>query len=130
VPSPAAAAFGEGWTAVRAGRFVDAAEAFGRAAALAGPEPLAEDAAFWRAVALGRAGWSAAAGQALLGFLERHPRSPRAGEAAVMLGWILLEAGDVAGAAARFRAAVDDPVPAVRNGAREGLRTAEDAGGE
>jgi hypothetical protein len=39
-----------------------------------------------------------------------------------MLGWLLVDAGDLAGAACRFRAAEDDRVYAVRASARKGLR--------
>jgi hypothetical protein len=114
-------AFAAGWAALNAGDDVLAAQAFRRAADVAGDEPLAEDASFWHAVALGRNGRDAAAGVALDTFLARFPRSPRAGEASAMLGWILLSAGDGAAAEARFRSAVDDPVPSVRESARSGL---------
>ncbi|MBI5487480.1 MAG: FecR domain-containing protein [Deltaproteobacteria bacterium] len=128
---PAEAAFDEGWRALRDGDPAGAAEAFGRAAAAGTGAPLAEDAAFWRAVALGRAGRDAEAAGALAIFLDRYPSSPRVGEASAMYGWILLELGELDAAEARFRAAAGDRVPAVRGGAQRGLEAvagARDAG--
>jgi TolA-binding protein len=73
-------------------------------------------------VARARAGAGASAIAALSRFLEAYPSSPRAGEAAAMLGWLLVDTGDLAGAERRFRAAENDPVDAVRASARKGLR--------
>ena len=97
-----------------------AAAAFARAADAGGE--LAEDASFWRAVALRRAGHTDAALAAFVAFLERYARSARAGEAAVAAGWLELDAGRTDAAAAHFRAAVDDPAPRVRASAADGLR--------
>ena len=116
------AAFAEGWAALREGDFGRAALSFAGAQDAAAGSQLAEDAGFWRAVALKRGGRSAAARAALASFLEVHARSDRAGEASVMLGWLLLEAGEPAAAAARFRAALDDRVEQVRRGATAGLQ--------
>jgi len=113
--------FDAGWAAIRAGAFARAADAFERAAA-AGDWSVAEDAAFWRAVALARAAEPADAAQAFARFLDDFPDSPRAGEASVMLGWLLYERGDLAGAGRRFRAAVEDPSERVWRSALEGVR--------
>jgi TolA-binding protein len=113
------AVFDQGWTAMRGGDYATAARALEVVAA--GNDPIAEDASYWLAVAHARAGRVARATHALIAFLSRFPGSPRAGEASLMLGWKLLAAGDEAGAEARFRAAIDDPVARVRSGARQGL---------
>lgn len=114
-------AFDEGWTALRAGDASAAAEAFDRAMSANPRGPIAEDASFWHALALGRAGRRASAAQAFASFLGRFEASARAGEASAMLGWLLLEDGDLAGAERRFAAARDDSVPAVSSSARAGL---------
>jgi len=112
----------DGWTALKAGQPAGAAAAFEEAARAAGDSALAEDAWFWHAVALARADQPGAARAALGRFLARYPRSARAGEASVMLGWLLLDAGESTAARNRFQTAVQDPVRAVRDSAREGLR--------
>lgn len=121
--NPQQQAFEEGWRALRSGKTLDAAAAFGRAAA--GVDPIAEDAAFWEAVALSRAGAQDRARGALQEFVARFPGSTRAGEAGTMLGWMLLEAGLPQEAAARFRSALGDPSPRVRSSASKGLEAAE-----
>ena len=113
--------FEEGWAALAANDPARAAEAFARAARSAPDDPLAEDAWFWRGSALARAGRSNLAIPALASFIDDYPRSPRAGEASAMLGWLLLDADDVDGAEARFRAAARDRVDAVRTSAAKGL---------
>jgi len=107
---------------MRASRFDDAATKFLRVQLLDPEGPLAEDASYWRAVALARAKSSAAA-QAFRDFLELHPRSRRAGEASAMLGWILVDAREHAEAKRRFQAALTDgrSTPAVVTSARAGL---------
>jgi TolA-binding protein len=117
-------AFARGWSALGAGDFAVAAEAFGRAAGRRGENTLSEDAGFWRAVAFDRAGRFGEAQSAFGEFLTRYPRSDRAGEASVMLGWLLLRARDGAGAAARFGSALDDPSERVRGSAQAGLAAA------
>jgi hypothetical protein len=47
------------------------------------------------------------------------------GEASALLGWLLLESGDKAGATSRFRTALADPVERVRANARAGLQAVE-----
>lgn len=117
-------AFARGWTALRTGDFHTAAEAFGRAAG-ANDGQLAEDALFWRGVALDRAGRFAGARQALSDFLARYPDSDRKGEASAILGWLLLHAGERQEARNRFTAALGDPAERVRNSARAGLDAAD-----
>jgi len=121
VRSPAQKAFEDGWSAIRSGKFDTAATAFEQAAALDAYGQVEEDARFWRAVALARAGRPIQAGAALELFLTAHAASSRAGEASVMLGWLLFEHGDYQGAAARFRAALDDPSPRIRDRAVDGF---------
>jgi len=122
--SEAEIAFARGWRALGAGDFGAAAEAFGRAAGPRRENTLSEDACFWRAVAFDRAGRFGEAQSAFGEFLSRYPRSDRAGEASVMLGWLLLRAGDAPSAAARFGSALDDPGERVRGSAQAGLAAA------
>lgn len=112
--------FEAAWHYYRAGRFQEAEEGFARAIEVGSDHPLAEDAAYWRAVALIKGGEDPTA--ALRFFLRRHPGSPRAGPVHVMLGGRLLAAGDRAGAGRHFEAALEDPSSEVRAQAREGLR--------
>ena len=72
-------------------------------------------------MALARAGHRDAARAALADFLARAPHHARAGAASVMLGWLLVDAGDPAAARARFRAALADPDPRIRASARNGI---------
>jgi TolA-binding protein len=114
-------AFARGWSALRANDFEAAADAFGQAASGRDDNALSEDALFWRGAALDRARRLAEAQEALTRFLVRYPRSDRAGEASVMLGWLLLRAGDGTAAEARFGGALGDPSERVRRSARAGL---------
>jgi len=114
-------AFARGWRALRTNDFEAAAQAFGQAASEGDGNALSEDASFWRGVALDRANRPAESQEALTRFLVRYPKSDRAGEAAVMLGWLLLRAGEVTGADARFGSALGDPSERVRRSARAGL---------
>ncbi len=121
-------AFDEGWNALRGERFDDAASAFARAAASGAGSRIAEDAGYWQAVALARAGQSAKASRAFESFLGAYPSSTRVGEASAMLGWILFDARDYQGAARRFRAAVKDRSARVRKSAADGLNAIRHAG--
>ena len=114
-------AFARGWIALRSNDFESAAQAFGQAASEGDDNALSEDASFWRGVALDRANRFAEAQEALTQFLVRYPKSDRAGEAAVMLGWLLLRAGDVTAAEARFGSALGNPSERVRRSGRAGL---------
>jgi TolA-binding protein len=126
-PTAAELAFEAGWAALRAGDYAAAARSFGGAITAAPDAPLAEDARYGRTLALARAGRTAAARKAMAQFLARHPASARAGEVAAMLGWLLVEAGDLAGAERRFHAAAGDPDPTVQRSAGAGLAAVEAA---
>lgn len=118
---PQERAYDEGWAAMRAGKFADAAKDFARVQLLDPGGALAEDATYWYAVALARGDDNASAITAFGDFLEHYAKSRRAGEASAMLGWLLVGAQRPAEAERRFRAAVNDPTPAVRDSARAGL---------
>jgi TolA-binding protein len=98
-----------------------AAAASFKASRTAAGSAVVEDATFWEGVALARAGDSTAAIAALRRFTASYPKSPRIGEASARLGWLLLDAGDDAGAAAMFHAAEHDRVERVRASAKKGL---------
>ncbi len=119
--APGEAEFRVGWNALKRGEPARAADSFAASRRIANGGAIAEDATYWEGVALARAGRSAPAIRALRGFLTAYPRSARAGEASARLGWLFVDAGDLAGAERWFSAAADDPVPAVRNSARSGL---------
>ena len=119
--APDELAYDEAWAALRGGEFAHAAASFTRVALLAPDGSLVEDARFWRAVALARARRSAEAVAAFRDFLDAHARSPRAGQASAMLGWLLIDARAFDEAARRFDAASGEPDPAVRRSARAGL---------
>ncbi len=124
--SPAERAFLDGWTALRQGHHQAAAACFTRAAEQsngAASVSLLEDARFWRAVALARAGQHPPAVAALRDFLRQHPGSARAGEATVILGWQLLREGQLDEAQRCFEAAASDPHSAIRDNVRSGLTT-------
>jgi TolA-binding protein len=114
---PAEQAFGEGLALLRASDLPAAARAFDRAVRLAPLGTLAEDASYWRAIALAD---NPAGEAALLAFLDRFPQSARAGEVSVMLGWRLVDR-DPRAAASRFQAALSDRAARVRKSARAGL---------
>jgi TolA-binding protein len=119
-------AFARGWSALRTGDFSIAATAFGRVSS-AKDTTLAADALFWRGVALDRAGRFEPARQALAEFLARYPDSDRKGEASVILGWLLVRAGELGDARERFTRALDDPAERVRGSARSGLAAVGEA---
>jgi TolA-binding protein len=72
-------------------------------------------------MALARSRRPGEARRVLEDYLQRHPRSERAGEAEVLLGGLLLDAGQADQAAALFRNAVADGVPEVKRSAVAGL---------
>jgi TolA-binding protein len=111
--------FEQGWAALAAGDTRGAASTFERAAKAAPKDPLAEDAWFWRASALARMKDGSAV-RALESFLAGYPRSPRAGEASAMLGWLVIDR-DVDRAEALFKAAAQDRVAAVRTSGEKGI---------
>jgi len=106
---------------MRSGDFGKAAAGFAAVVEVASHGPLADEGAFWRAVALARAGSSAEAVAAFREMLGAYPRSPRRGEASAMLGWLLVDARRLDEALIRFDAAAQDPSAAVRASARQGL---------
>jgi TolA-binding protein len=119
-PSVAELRYQEGWGAMRAGDFNRASVAF--EAVLGEPAgALAEDASYWRAVSLARAGRDVEAIGALREFLTRHPGAERAADVQAMLGWLLVSAGDEVGARAAFEQALRSEVPRVRESAQRGL---------
>ena len=84
-PAQSLDAFRIGWEALRDRRHADAIEAFDRAT-----DPVvAEDAAFWAAIAAERAGDLGAAASRLRTFLEKYPGSPRADAAKAALERVL-----------------------------------------
>jgi TolA-binding protein len=119
--SPAETAFDEGFQAMRGSEFAKAASAFDRAISAEPDGAVAEDARYWRAVALARAGDPRGATKAIAEFLDQHPHSVHRGEASVMLGWLVLEAGDLDRAEALFSDAKLDVLPQVRKSAESGL---------
>ncbi len=121
-------AFDDGWNALRAERFDEAAGAFARSLSSGAGSKLAEDASYWQSVALARAGQATRAARSFESFLTAYPRSTRAGEASAALGWILFDARDYRGAARRFRAAIQDPSARVRRSATDGLNALRQAG--
>jgi TolA-binding protein len=113
--------YDDAWDALRARRFDAAAKGFAHVLAESQSGPLADEASFWRATALARGGESAAAIDAFRQLMAAYPRSPRRGEAAAILGWLLFDAHRPEEAAALFQAASADPHANVRASAREGL---------
>jgi hypothetical protein len=121
-------AYDDAWTALRTQRFAEAAAAFARTLADAPTGALAEDARFWHAVALARAHHDAAAITAFREAIDEHPGSSHAAEASAMLGWLLVDAKQLAEARERFAAAADDANDRVRSSARAGLEALARAG--
>jgi hypothetical protein len=115
--------FRRGWDALAAGDPAAAAVALERATVAGADDDdgIAEDARFWRAVALVRAQRPDEARVALGEYLRRDATSPRAAEASALLGWLLLDTGDLVGAQERFAAAAHDDVPNVRRSGVDGL---------
>jgi TolA-binding protein len=120
-PAPQESLYDDAWDEMRAGRFREAAAAFARVVDVSPAGPLADEGAFWRAVALARAGNVAQAMARFEEMLRAYPASPRQGEASAMLGWLLVDAHQLDEAEQRFAAAVRDGNPVVRASARQGL---------
>ncbi len=120
-------AYDAAWTALRSGDFHGAADAFGRGLAFAPDGALADDARYWRAVALARSAKTpqsperAAAVTAFRDVCDGHTKSHHRGEASAMLGWMLVDARELSEAGRRFQAALDDANAEVRASARAGL---------
>lgn len=124
-PSPASALFDRGWTLLRAGHGREAAQAFEEVERVAVGTGLEEDAAYWRAVATARSR-TPEAPALYQAFLDRFPKSSRAGAAAVALGWLRLDARDSAAARRLFTRALDDPSAEVVGSARRGIEACGD----
>lgn len=120
-PNSAGHAFREGLAALQSGNPADAAEAFDRALRIEPAGGVAEDAMFWRATAYVRAKQPDQARGGFERFLSTYPASVRAGEAAAMLGWILIDAGELDRAQVELQRASSDPAPRVRASAVAGL---------
>lgn len=114
-------AFAAGWAALRREDPTAAAVQFALAQGLDSASPLAEDAAYWRAVAEVRGHRSDAAIRSFVLFLEAYPNSSRSAEAQVQLGWLYLEQGEGTKAKAAFTAAADAHDPVIARSARRGL---------
>ncbi len=119
--TPQESLYDDAWDAMRAGEFAKAAARFAGVVNAAPRGPLADEGAFWRAVATARAGRSALAIDLFREMLDDFPASSRRGEAAAMVGWLLIDAGHADEARAHFRAADSDPSERVRASARQGL---------
>lgn len=115
--------FQTGWSALQAGAYAKAIPAF--EAAMQAGGPLAQDARWWHAVALGRAGREGAMRKALRRFITRYPGAARAPEAQVMLGWSLFAAGQIDAADAAFDAGAKAGRPAARQSARKGRQAVQ-----
>ena len=72
-------------------------------------------------VSLARAGKKKRAARVFADFLAAYPKSARAGEVSVMLGWMRYEAGQYDDAEHLFRAGFKDKSPRVRKSAQKGL---------
>lgn len=119
--SPTERHFQAGWALLREGKARAAAVELGRSADAGGDDPLAADARYFQAVALVRAGQRRDAERVLVAFLDRAPRSLRRGRAAVLLGTLRRDRGDVASARAWFTSALSDADPAIAGAARAHL---------
>jgi TolA-binding protein len=119
--TPAELAFERGVQTLDKERYKEAVDAF-REALVAEPNgALAEDALFWQAVSLAKAGEDARARPLFTEFVRRFPHSARRGEAFVVLGWSFYGAGHYREAGSWFEKAEHDPRPAVRASAQKGL---------
>lgn len=120
-PSVDQISYNDAWTALRGARFTDAATSFAKALLAAPDGSLADDARFWRAVALARGHAAKPAIAAFRELVDEHPGSTHAGEASAMLGWLLVDAKRLDEARERFAAATNDPSPKVRASAQAGM---------
>jgi TolA-binding protein len=113
--------YDDAWDSLRARRFEAAARGFAAVLAESPNGSLADEAAFWRATSLARGGDSESAVGAFREFVGKYRASPRRGEAATILGWLLVDARRPDEAAALFRGALGDADANVRRSARDGL---------
>jgi len=115
--------FAAGWSLLRSGKAAEAARELAAAADAGGDDPLAGDARYFEAIALTKAGRKTEAEHALVAFMDRSPHAVRRGRAAVMIGRLIAERGDVATARTWFESATHDPDPNVVAAATAGLAT-------
>src|SRR6185503_6887538 len=106
---------------LKANKPSDAARELLAAADAGGDDPLAADARYFAATALTKAGRKTEAERALIGFIDRAPKSIRRGRAAVMLARLIAERGDAASARAWFETALGDADPSVVAAAKAGI---------
>ena len=116
------ALFDRAWSSLRAGNAGEAAATFAELERRAQGHAIEEDALYWRAVSVARTKDGAVAGLLFRDFLRKFPLSARRGDAAVALGWILLDADNVNEARQAFEQAISDPAASVRDSAAEGIR--------
>ena len=114
-------AFNEGWAAYNAGQLREAVRRFDAAYDADARSGFAEDAMFWKAVALDRSQNEQAAIKALYFFIDTYPHSRRTLEACAMLGWKRLDSGDTEGARRLFVRAQKSKSTRVHNSAVQGL---------
>ena len=114
--------FARAWSLLRSGNAQAAAAAFAELDQRARGRSIEEDALYWHAVAVARLKDDAAAARLFADFLKRFPRSGHRGEAAVALGWLLVQTGNIDEARRAFDQAAGDPSAMVRASAAEGLR--------
>ncbi len=118
---PAELGFSAGMTALQNQDFRRAAQQLS-AAMKASPDPaLAQDIAYWLAVAQGRAGNKQEAITSLQQYLADYPQAERRDEVKVMLGWLLLEKGQIKAAKALFKQGLQAGSPEIRDSAQRGL---------
>lgn len=98
--------FQRGWTLLREGKANEAAAEL--AIAAGGTDALADDARYFQAVALVRAGRAVEAERVLVEFLTRAPTSLRAGRAALLVGKLARDRGAAADARRWFELALRD----------------------
>jgi TolA-binding protein len=111
-------AYDDGWAAMRRSDFRAAVLAFARVERTSN---LADDAAYWQAVALARDGRADEAIGHFRALLDEPSRSAHNGEASAMLGWLLVDAHQPDEARRRFDVAATDADPTVSASARAGL---------
>jgi TolA-binding protein len=107
------------YAAYRAGDFTAASKGFAEVAASSDAN-LAEDASYFHAISLQRSK-SPEAKAALEGFLLRFPAAPRVNNVRLLLGRLLLDAGELEAAKQQLEAVVQDAPEALRKNAQDGL---------
>ena len=110
------------WSQLRRGEWDAAIRSFAAVAAQAHGQALEEDALYWQAVAMTRAGRSHEASQLFEAFLQRFAAGARTGTATLALAWLCFDAGQMDRARALFERAAQDSSAKVREGAYEGLQ--------